>query len=70
MYRIIFCKITLLALITGLLSACGQSGALVSPSDPNYDKRSNYLLYRHAEQVTVQPAEATPNTTTTSTEQN
>jgi len=27
------------------LTACGQSGALHLPSDPNYDKRAKYLLY-------------------------
>ena len=28
------------------LTACGQSGQLMLPSDPNMDKRSNYILYK------------------------
>lgn len=48
-------KITLFSLASVLLlshlTACGQSGPLMLPSDPNMDKRSNYLLYKqnHAE---------------------
>ena len=30
-----------------LLTACGQSGALQLPSDPNHDKRAKYLLYKN-----------------------
>ena len=30
-----------------LLTACGQSGALQLPSDPNFDTRAKYLLYKH-----------------------
>ncbi|MFI8037705.1 hypothetical protein ACFMJX_12865, partial [Acinetobacter baumannii] len=30
-----------------------QSGALQLPSDPNYDKRAKYLLYRNKEQKQV-----------------
>lgn len=30
-----------------LLVACGQSGALMLPSDPDYDKRARYLLHDH-----------------------
>lgn len=36
-------------LSTGFLAACGQSGALQLPSDPNYDKRAKYLLYKNSE---------------------
>ena len=62
MYRMMLCKITLLASIASVLRACGQSGALVLPSDPDYDKRSHYLLYPDAEQKTVQPAPVTSET--------
>ena len=30
-----------------VLTACGQSGALQLPSDPNHDKRAKYLLYKN-----------------------
>lgn len=30
-----------------VLTACGQSGALQLPSDPNLDKRAKYLLYKN-----------------------
>ncbi|GAA5014453.1 lipoprotein [Acinetobacter puyangensis] len=39
------------------LVACGQSGALMLPSDPNYDKRSEYLLYKKDKQ-TVQETQS------------
>ncbi|WP_454666060.1 LPS translocon maturation chaperone LptM [Acinetobacter calcoaceticus] len=42
------CLISLLS-SSVLLSACGQSGVLQLPSDPNYDKRAKYLLYRNKE---------------------
>ncbi|VAX43692.1 Uncharacterised protein [Acinetobacter calcoaceticus] len=42
------CLISLLS-SSVLLSACGQSGVLQLPSDPNYDKRAKYLLYRNNE---------------------
>ncbi len=42
--RRVICLISLLS-SSILLSACGQSGALQLPSDPNYDKRAKYLLY-------------------------
>lgn len=61
MFRIIVCKITLLAM-TSLLVACGQSGALMLPSDPNYDKRSQYLIYRDVEPTTAQPKNTDSNT--------
>lgn len=51
----VICSISLL--LSGFaLTACGQSGALQLPSDPNYDKRAKYLLYsskdaeQHAQQ--------------------
>lgn len=67
MYRMLLCTFTLT--MTGLISGCGQSGALVLPSDPNYDKRSHYLLYPNPEQ---KPAQTTEKTTseTSSTVQN
>lgn len=43
-------KISLISLVSALmfsqLTACGQSGQLMLPSDPNMDKRSNYILYK------------------------
>ena len=32
---------------TTVLVGCGQTGALQLPSDPNYDKRAQYLLYKN-----------------------
>ena len=65
--RFAICSISLLSSI--LLLACGQSGALQLPSDPNYDKRAKYLLYRNTETKPVvqqeQQAEQTPSQTTT-----
>ncbi len=46
--RRVICLISLLS-SSILLTACGQSGALQLPSDPNYDKRAKYLLYRNNE---------------------
>ena len=42
----VICSISLL-LSSMLLAACGQSGALQLPSDPNHDKRATYLLYKN-----------------------
>lgn len=42
----VICSISLL-LSSMLLTACGQSGALQLPSDPNHDKRAKYLLYKN-----------------------
>ena len=42
--RPIIFSISLLLSISGL-TACGQSGALLLPSDENHDKRAKYLLY-------------------------
>ena len=43
-------KISLISLVSALMfsqfTACGQSGQLMLPSDPNMDKRSNYILYK------------------------
>ncbi|MFV5396722.1 lipoprotein [Acinetobacter baumannii] len=50
--RRVICLISLLS-SSILLSACGQSGALQLPSDPNYDKRAKYLLYRNKEHKQV-----------------
>jgi predicted small lipoprotein YifL len=33
---------------------CGQTGALHLPNDPNYDKRSQYLIYKDKDRETVQ----------------
>ncbi|WP_335994308.1 LPS translocon maturation chaperone LptM [Acinetobacter pittii] len=71
--RRVICLISLLS-SSILLSACGQSGALQLPSDPNYDKRVKYLLYRNKEQKQVvqqdeqaeQPVESSAPTQTTS----
>ncbi|PNW19021.1 LPS translocon maturation chaperone LptM [Acinetobacter sp. AKBS16] len=54
--RRVICLISLLS-SSILLSACGQSGALQLPSDPNYDKRAKYLLYRNKEQKQDEQAE-------------
>ncbi|WP_407651634.1 hypothetical protein [Acinetobacter sedimenti] len=59
-------KISLISLVSALmfsqLTACGQSGQLMLPSDPNMDKRSNYILYKQnkldAEKSLAQPANA------------
>ena len=67
MYRLLMCTCTILAI--GALSACGQSGTLMLPSDPNYDKRSQYLLYPNVEQKTVPTSESTEQTSSSS-EQN
>lgn len=48
MYRFMNYKTAALA-ASLLLTACGQSGALQRPNDPNYDKRAKYLLYSDAE---------------------
>ena len=42
----VICSISLL-LSSMLFTACGQSGALQLPSDPNHDKRATYLLYKN-----------------------
>lgn len=44
--RQVICSISLL-LSSVVLTACGQSGALQLPSDPNFDKRATYLLYKN-----------------------
>ena len=51
--RHIICCISLLV-TSSVLVACGQTGALQLPSDPNYDKRSKYLIYPDAKPVTQQ----------------
>lgn len=65
----VICSISLL-LSSMLLTACGQSGALQLPSDPNHDKRAKYLLYKNeAAQVKASSdvnteSQATPSQTT------
>lgn len=44
--RNVICCLSLL--MTTLMVGCGQTGALQLPSDPNYDKRAQYLLYKNA----------------------
>ncbi|RKG32601.1 LPS translocon maturation chaperone LptM [Acinetobacter tianfuensis] len=46
--RQFICCMSLCALSSAFVG-CGQSGALQLPSDPNYDKRSKYLLYSDAD---------------------
>lgn len=43
--RIVICCMSIWA--TTVLVGCGQTGALQLPSDPNYDKRAQYLLYKN-----------------------
>ena len=43
--RIAICSMGLLT--TTLLVGCGQTGNLQLPNDPNYDKRTKYLLYKN-----------------------
>ena len=49
MYRTMFSKVMLIKIVLlsscVFLTACGQSGALQLPSDPNYDHRAKYLLH-------------------------
>lgn len=42
----VICSISIL-FSSIVLTACGQSGALQLPSDPNHDKRAKYLLYKN-----------------------
>ncbi|MCU4368043.1 hypothetical protein KTH73_06940 [Acinetobacter courvalinii] len=42
----VICSISLL-LSSIVLTACGQTGELHLPSDPNQDKRAKYLLYKN-----------------------
>lgn len=46
--RQVICYISILA-TSLVLAACGQSGALHLPNDPDYDKRAKYLLYKNTE---------------------
>lgn len=45
-------KIALLSIFL-LLTACGQTGELQLPNDPNYDKRAQYLLYPNTDSKTT-----------------
>lgn len=57
----ILCLVSLcLSSLCGLV-ACGQSGALMLPSDPNYDKRSEYLLHKKDKQTNTQDAQSSSN---------
>ncbi|NHC02502.1 hypothetical protein G9F31_01730 [Acinetobacter sp. 187] len=42
--RTVICCMSLLTVL--LSTGCGQMGALQLPSDPDFDKRSKYLLYK------------------------
>lgn len=48
--RIVICCMSIWA--TTVLVGCGQTGALQLPSDPNYDKRAQYLLYKNSQAET------------------
>lgn len=45
--RNVICCLSLF--MTTLMVGCGQTGALQLPSDPYYDKRAQYLLYKNTE---------------------
>lgn len=47
--RTVVCCMSLWA--TTLFVGCGQTGALQLPSDPNLDKRSQYMLYKGTERT-------------------
>lgn len=53
--RTVICCMSLVASI--LITGCGQTGALQLPSDPNYDKRAQYLLYKDRVQTEQKPAQ-------------
>lgn len=57
--RIVICCMGLLA--TSVLVGCGQTGALQLPSDPNYDKRAQYMLYKNDTQSSKQPKQVQEN---------
>ncbi len=52
---------SLCCMVTVGLFGCGQSGALMLPSDPDYDQRSEYLLY-HQKTVTSQQQQSSQST--------
>lgn len=52
-----FCVLSACCLSVAL-SACGQTGALQLPSDPNYDQRAKYLLYPQQPAQQSQPVVA------------
>ena len=62
MFKVI-CSISLL-LSSVCLSACGQSGALQLPSDPNFDQRAKYLLYKNEASQHTDSAHEQSNITT------
>ena len=43
---------------TLFLAACGQSGALQLPNDPNYDQRAKYLIYKNTDSAKSTPTPA------------
>ncbi len=55
-------------LSTGFLAACGQSGVLHLPNDPNSDKRAKYLLYKNSDAQPV-PNKRTETSVTPSVDQ-
>lgn len=52
----VICSISLL-FSSIVLTACGQSGALQLPSDPNHDKRAKYLLYKNDASQSQSPSD-------------
>ncbi|EZQ10261.1 MULTISPECIES: lipoprotein [unclassified Acinetobacter] len=45
------------AAVVSILAGCGQTGALQLPSDPNYDKRAQYLIYKNSDRPSQDQAE-------------
>lgn len=47
-----------------LFVGCGQTGALQLPNDPNFDKRSQYMIYKgtqtndHSQKITENKADS------------
>ncbi len=64
--RIVICCMSIWA--TTVLVGCGQTGALQLPSDPNYDKRAQYLLYKNS-QAQNQARQALENKANAATDQ-
>lgn len=48
-----------------LLTACGQSGALIKANDVERDKRAKYLLYKHPKAPSVNAEHSDSSTSTT-----
>lgn len=61
MRNFVFLNVSIL--LISILSGCGQSGALILPADQNYDKRSQYLLYRDKQDRSKADVNENQNTT-------